>query len=80
MFDIGKIFTAPFTNLGDNITRPFEDPVSMLNPLEVAGFDDEESEKEEIDANGRGKDGFITVPYKQSKEEVTESTNELSSD
>jgi hypothetical protein len=52
----------------------------MLNPLEVAGFDDEESEKEEIDANGRGKDGFITVPYKQSKEEVTESTNELSSD
>lgn len=79
MFDIGKIFTAPITNFIDNVTRPFEDPASMFNPVAFLGFDEEE-EKEEVDANGRGKDGFITVPHKQSKEELVENTNELSSE
>ncbi len=78
MFDIGKILTAPISTA----TRAFEDPVSMLNPINVVtkdmGFGDEEDE-EEVDANGRGKDGFIEVAYRQ-PEEVTESTNELSSD
>jgi hypothetical protein len=80
MFDIGKIFTAPFTNFTDNVTRPFEDPASMFNPVAVLGFDEEEDKEGKVGADGRDENGFITVPYKQSKEELTESTNELSSD
>ncbi len=79
MFDIGKIFTAPFTNLGDNVTRPFEDPASMFNPVAVLGFDEDEENK--VDAEGRGEDGFIEVAYRK-PDELTpkERTNEISSD